>query len=651
MSRAGRSAWGKAWGSVLKRVAIRVHLPSKLSAMLKLWCCCIFVLLCAPIAAWCQFSPGALSKPHHTLDGPTHCTSCHLAGAGQRKFKCLSCHSDIRQRLADNRGLHPSLVGKGRAEDSCAKCHSEHNGENFVPIRWDVSLDEFDHRRTGYALEGGHAGLKCEKCHNPERIPVVARKGIPMKDLKRTYLGLDRQCLTCHQDQHRGQLGKSCDRCHTVTRWKDIAKFDHSTAKFKLGGAHEKTQCARCHPGAPAVKYVGIPFAQCSACHQDPHRGAFAAGCNSCHNDVAWKPARNVTVSFDHSKTKFPLLGKHQGVTCDKCHRTTDYKAPVAHEQCAACHKDIHGGQFVTRADRGECGSCHTVYDWKKSIFTGAAHDKTAYPLLGRHAAVACEKCHVPAGAATRYKVASGQCIDCHRDPHQGQFVQNRCEDCHTVEQFRPAKFTLARHNQTRFPLLGGHVAVPCGECHTQSAQYRFTDLSCAGCHFDPHLGQFQSTGCDSCHNVQLWRDVTKFDHSKTRYTLTGAHRAAACEKCHRVTPLSTGLKRVVFREMPMKCSGCHEDIHGGQFFTATARPECGVCHSTTLWKATNFDHARTGFPLIGAHVPVPCGDCHKNKREVSGRMVLFYKPTPKECSSCHGPEITNQVKRGVTGN
>ena len=135
MSRDAGCGDRKSVRSVLKCVAIGVHLPSKLSAMLKLWCCCIFALLCAPVAAWCQFSPGALSKPHHTLDGPTHCTSCHLAAAGQRKFKCLSCHSDIRQRLADSRGLHPSLVAKGRAEDSCAKCHSEHNGETFVPIR------------------------------------------------------------------------------------------------------------------------------------------------------------------------------------------------------------------------------------------------------------------------------------------------------------------------------------------------------------------------------------------------------------------------------------------------------------------------------------------------------------------------------------
>ncbi|MBZ5618267.1 MAG: hypothetical protein LAQ69_05950 [Acidobacteriia bacterium] len=616
----------------------------------------LVLLLCGAGAARCQFSPGPLSKAHHTLDGPTHCTNCHLAGGGQRKFKCLSCHADVRQRLADNRGLHPSLVGKGRPDEQCAKCHSEHNGENFVPIRWDVSKEEFDHRKAGYPLEGGHVGLKCERCHNPERIPAAARKGILMKDLKRTYLGLNRECMTCHQDEHRGQLGTSCERCHAVGRWKDVTLFDHSTTKFRLTGAHEKTPCQKCHftlPAAgaskPYIRYTGIAFAQCGSCHKDPHRAAFAAPCSSCHNDVAWKPAHGTTVSFDHSKTRYPLLGKHDGVACDKCHRTSDFKAPVAHEQCASCHKDIHGGQLAKRPDRGECGSCHTVEGWKPSTFTAAAHANSAYPLLGKHLSVTCDKCHPPAGAATRYQVSFALCADCHRDPHAGQFPKSKCEDCHTVDRFQPARFTLARHNQTRFPLQEAHVAVACSDCHmkTQSwpvahVAYRFTDLSCTGCHQDPHQRQFHDSRCEDCHNQQAWRDVNRFDHSKTRFVLTGGHRGVACDRCHRLTPLSTGLTRAVFHNAPTACDGCHEDVHFGQFLTATQKPECGLCHNVNRWKAALFDHEKTRFPLTGAHAMVGCRDCHKNQHEVSGRVVLFYKPTPTECSGCHGPKISN---------
>jgi hypothetical protein len=624
----------------------------------------LLALMCCTGAARAQFSPGPLSKAHHALDDPTHCTSCHVGGGGARKFRCLACHSDIRQRLAANRGLHPSLLQKGAPDGQCARCHSDHNGANFVPIRWDVSLDEFDHGKTGYALEGGHARLKCAQCHNPERITPDARRGILLKDLKRTYLGLGRDCSACHKDEHQGQLGAACDRCHTVATWKDVTRFNHATSSYPLTGAHQRTPCQKCHAPAASqdggkmhVRYVGIAFAQCNACHQDPHRGAFTSPCSSCHNDTAWKPARNTNLAFDHSKTNFPLLARHAAVSCDKCHRTSDYKAPVAHDLCGACHKDVHGGQFLTTTGGADCARCHTADGWKTSTYTAAAHSKSAYPLIGRHAAVKCEACHKPAGAATLYRVAFRLCTDCHRDPHEAQFANASCEDCHTVDRFRPAKFPLTAHARTRFPLDGAHAAVACIDCHTSRAErpttavYRFGDLSCESCHQDPHLGQFRtavagkpgaSVGCAGCHTTGAWRDVSKFDHSATQFALSGGHRAVACDLCHKATSLSTGLQRGLFRGTPTKCSGCHADNHVGQFHTATQQAECDVCHNITKWRVAAFDHSRTGFPLIGVHDQVPCRDCHKNNREVNGRLVLFYKPTPKECSDCHATTVHN---------
>ncbi len=618
---------------------------------------------CAPVAAWPQFSPGSLSKAHHALDGPTHCTSCHVGGGGERKFRCLSCHSEIRQRLAGNRGLHPSLLQKGQPDAQCAKCHSDHNGEDFVPIRWDVSLDEFDHRKTGYPLDGGHARLKCTQCHNPEGITPAARRGILMKDLKRTYLGLSQDCSSCHKDEHQGQVGSACERCHITANWKDVTRFNHATSKYRLTGAHERTPCQKCHFEVPAkdgakahVKYVGIAFAQCAPCHQDTHHGAFAAPCSACHTDIAWKPARNTNSAFDHSRTKFPLLAKHAGVACDKCHKTSDFKAPVAHDLCGACHKDVHNGQFLTSAGGGDCARCHTADSWKQSTYTVAAHAKTAYPLTGRHAAVPCASCHKPAGAATKYRVPYQFCTDCHRDPHEAQFANAPCENCHTVDRFSPAKFTLTAHAKTRFPLTGAHVAVACSDCHTKRPEhpttiaYKFGDLSCEACHQDPHGGQFRAglaakssaapTGCASCHNLETWRDIAKFDHSTTRFPLTAGHRGVACDLCHKATPLSSGLRRVMFRDAPTTCAGCHEDIHAGQFKIATQQPECAVCHNNTKWRVADFDHSKTAFPLDGAHAKVACRDCHKNKREVNGRPVLMYKPTPKDCASCHATTV-----------
>jgi hypothetical protein len=252
--------------------------------------------------------------------------------------------------------------------------------------------------------------------------------------------------------------------------------------------------------------------------------------------------------------------------------------------------------------------------------------------------------------------------LDCHRDLHDGQFAgaahQNRCEACHTVDRFQPAKFTLSRHNQTRFPLEGGHIAIACGDCHQKRPElhdavaYKIADRSCTGCHLDPHQPRVRGTddrllssvkqACEVCHNVRTWRQVASFDHSKTRFALRGSHRGATCEECHRSTALSLGAREVVFQNAPLTCVGCHEDVHAGQFAAMSESQGCEACHDNIKWKPGKFDHQKTSFSLVGAHERVPCKDCHNTKKEVNARVVVFYKPTPKDCVSCHGPKIKN---------
>jgi hypothetical protein len=235
------------------------------------------------------------------------------------------------------------------------------------------------------------------------------------------------------------------------------------------------------------------------------------------------------------------------------------------------------------------------------------------------------------------------------------------------VDRFQPAKFTLSRHNRTRFPLDGGHLAIACGDCHRKQPElrnaeaYKFTDLTCAGCHLDPHQPQVRGTddrlvssvklvsaksspgtACEVCHNSRTWRQVSSFDHSKTRFALTGSHRGAACEECHRSTALSLGAHKVVFQGAPLACAGCHEDVHAGQFAAMADGQGCESCHDNLKWKPGKFDHQRTSFSLAGAHERVPCKDCHNTRKEVNGRMVVFYTPTPKDCVSCHGPTLKN---------
>jgi predicted CXXCH cytochrome family protein len=623
------------------------------------------VVVLAVNCAWAQFSPGRLSKAHSSLDSPAKCSSCHALQAVNGGLRCLNCHAEIRQRLNSHRGLHATQVKGSKGQRECAGCHSEHNGEHFVPIRWDVDLADFDHGKTGYTLEGSHRGLECRKCHLPKNIPAAERRKIVVKDLQRTYLGLARECASCHRDEHHGQLSQDCLGCHTYEKWKPASRFEHGKAKYQLTAAHQKVACEKCHahiPGRdkPYIKFAGLTFSTCESCHKDPHRAAFRAACQSCHSPDAWKPAHPAS-QFQHSQTEFPLLGKHTQVACNKCHLTSNFKEPVLHARCADCHKkDVHRGQLASRADGGECSACHSVDGWKPSRFNLALHQSTRYPLEGRHATVPCAKCHVPAGDATIYRLKSGQCADCHADRHEAQFAAqphgNRCEECHTVKGFRPSTYPLARHAESRFPLSGAHLAIACAECHNGPARsqkpagtFRFADTSCTTCHEDPHRGQFRfrlaagqgaAAGCESCHTFETWRDLTKFDHAATSFPLTASHRVTPCAKCHKPSDASAGIRSVTFKTAPTLCAGCHEDSHAGQFSVGSASADCGRCHGPMRWKPAAFDHNRTtGFALDGAHVGVNCRACHKTGREINGRYVVLFKSAPKECTGCHGPK------------
>ena len=87
---------------------------------------------------------------------------------------------------------------------------------------------------------------------------------------------------------------------------------------------------------------------------------------------------------------------------------------------CAACHDDIHGGQFA-RADQNEaktdCRRCHTPAGWKQLAFD---HNRDArFKLEGAHGRVACGGCHKAAPAAGGlmrivYKPLPVTCAGCH---------------------------------------------------------------------------------------------------------------------------------------------------------------------------------------------------------------------------------------------
>lgn len=603
----------------------------------------LFLLVALPLSA--QLSPGKLSQAHMSLEGSANCLKCHQAGKGVAPARCLDCHTALKSRIAARQGLHAQP-----GYQKCETCHNEHHGREFHLVYWGkAGRSAFDHRQTGFPLEGAHAAQGCQECHRPAfiRNQPMLRPG--RANPSRTFLGLSRACLSCHRDEHRGQFaGRTCLSCHTMANWRPPARFDHGRTGFPLTGRHGTVGCASCHkprsdalaadPDRQFTVFRGLAHQRCSDCHKDPHQGRFGPTCQSCHSTAGWK--EGARAGFDHGRTGFPLTGRHRNVACASCHRARGSSGEtvftrMAHAKCTDCHKDPHQGRLGAT-----CQSCHSTAGWQMAgVRSGFDHSRTGFPLRGQHSKVGCQKCHTPGRPMRIAKF--DRCADCHRDAHRGQLASRpgggACESCHTVGGFSPSTFTVADHQKGPYPLQGAHLAVPCVACHrsAQGVQLRFSSTACRTCHGDPHKGEVDrfvaAGGCETCHSLETWRRAI-FDHDRTNFPLEGGHQRTACRSCHPVTE-----KRLRIKGTPTACSACHGDPHEGQFARASTPMSCQQCHSVLSWTKIAFDHDRhSRFKLEGAHRGLPCGACHKTETR-NGKPFVRFKPLPVTCEGCHG--------------
>ncbi len=377
---------------------------------------------------------------------------------------------------------------------------------------------------------------------------------------------------------------------------------------------------------------AGRTPAQAAEQTRSPH-GNLNIACQNCHTVYGWKPIRAVP-EFDHNRTKFPLRGLHEGVACTNCHTKMVF-ANVGNK-CADCHADIHRGKMAAA-----CENCHTVRGWKVSVTQINMH-LNRFPLTGAHAAAACEDCH-KSGALAQFNNMSTECISCHnRDFNSTNnpthnavpvFSATPCQNCHTSDSWASAKFD---HSATGFILSGGHAVPPsqCADCHKNN-NYNLPATACIGCHQNnynattnpnhPQQSKIFVTTCETCHTTVAWAPAS-FDHSVTGFPLTGGHTVppATCDQCHANKNYN----------LPMTtCVGCHLNNFKGatnpNHVAGNFPQTCETCHTTSAWQPANFDHAKSGFPLTGAHTVPPrqCADCHAQQLQPHCNDVRFLSP------------------------
>lgn len=516
----------------------------------------LYFLSCGILLA--QISPGDLTNAHSNLEGMSNCTKCHEIGEPVHNSKCMDCHTEIKELVDSRRGYHASKEVQNK---DCSGCHSEHHGRNFQIVKFDKN--NFDHKLAGYTLEGKHEEIKCEDCHNKDKIispEIKKREG--------TYLGLRSKCADCHSDYHQQTLSNNCENCHGFDSFRPAPKFDHSTAMFILDGAHKTVKCEACHNilkrnGKEFQVFKGLKFDMCMDCHEDIHKGKFGTNCESCHSAESFHKLKNKE-SFDHDRTGFKLIGKHNSVECGQCHKN-GFKVKLKSAACIDCHKDYHNGEFAENNKTRDCKDCHNEKGFQPSLFTIEKHNDLDFSLLGGHLAVPCENCHRKE-KEWEFRFSDNKCVNCHENIHGNTISQKfwsngNCESCHVFDNWHVVNF---KHIETGFELLGVHKTIQCGVCHkddNSNFKYKFLQLNnaCESCHRDIHHGQFrksEKTLCESCHAFVNWEPV-KFSHAVSRFKLDGAHKNVACVKCHpKVT--EGGVEFVKYKFSEIKCSSCH---------------------------------------------------------------------------------------------
>jgi len=224
---------------------------------------------------------------------------------------------------------------------------------------------------------------------------------------------------------------------------------------------------------------------------------------------------------------------------------------------------------------------------------------------------------------------------DGHKNPHGPLPEGLDCADCHAASGWKPAHVPadFDHRRWSGFALDGRHATASCGACHLDLRfdAPKIAEDDCASCHADFHRGQFAEP-CATCHGMTSFAQVPAVRiHARSGFPLTGAHLQISCQSCHFDSRAGS------YRNLDRQCVACHRrDFETVKSIDHEARgfsTECLQCHDTRAWAdAPKFDHALTGFALVGAHVQLRCSSCHVQP----GNALRFTPSGQNDCIACH---------------
>ena len=274
---------------------------------------------------------------HKTLSAPEVPLADKRLDFSDTRAECAVCHEDTH---------------KGKYGRLCDGCHQ--------PASFKAAAG-FVHPRQQPFFSGSHTAVTCVKCHVSGRgQPVATVTPAAFTGPTQRAKPPSTTCSTCHQDVHLGQVGSTCDRCHTIDAPKFAApRFSHDQTAFRLVGKHGAVECAKCHKvetqAYPAATGTARRFkptsTECRTCHEDRHLGQLDNKCEGCHTAESFKVA-----AYEHKDLTPRFRGLHPRLPCVSCHKQETGQFPTGTgtairfnipEACITCHPQVTAGAVI----------------------------------------------------------------------------------------------------------------------------------------------------------------------------------------------------------------------------------------------------------------------------------------------------------------